>query len=96
VVANTHVVSSVPNGITVEVDRTGNPFTEDLLVEKLRIRDGHLQLSSARGLGIELNHEVVEPFRVTNPLNLPDGSYSDMMFGRDYLPPSLPYEETTG
>ena len=96
VVANAHVVSSVPNGITVEVDRTGNPFIEDLLVEKLRIRDGHLQLSSAPGLGIELNHEVVERFRVTDPLKLPDGSYSDMMFGRDYLPPSFPYEETTG
>ncbi len=90
VVANAHVVSSIPNGITIEVDRTGNPFIEDLLVEKLRTRDGQLQLSSAPGLGIELNHKVLEQLRITDPLTLPDGSYSDMMFGKDYLPASLP------
>lgn len=95
VVANAHVVSSIPNGITVEVDRTGNPFIEDLLAERLHIRDGHLQLSNAPGLGIELNDDVVGRFRMTDPLNLPDGSYSDMMFGKAYLPPSLPYEEHT-
>jgi L-alanine-DL-glutamate epimerase-like enolase superfamily enzyme len=95
VVANAHVVASIPNGITVEVDRTGNPFIEDLLIEGLRIRDGQLQLSNAPGLGIELNDEVVEEFRMTDPLNLPDGSYSDMTFGKAYLPPSLPYEEHT-
>jgi L-alanine-DL-glutamate epimerase-like enolase superfamily enzyme len=95
VVANAHVVSSIPNGITVEVDRTGNPFIEDLLAERLRIRDGHLQLSNAPGLGIELNDEIVEQFRMTDPLNLPEGSYSDMTFGKAYLPPSLPYEEHT-
>ncbi len=93
IVANAHVVSSVPNGITVEVDRTGNPFIEDLLAEGLRIRDGHLELGSAPGLGIELNHGVVERFRMADPLDLPDGSYSDMIFGKGYLPPSLPYEE---
>jgi len=95
VVANAHVVSAIPNGITVEVDRTGNPFIEDLLVERLPIRDGQMQLSNAPGLGIELNHEVVERLRMPDPLTFPDGSYSDMMFGKDYFPPSLPYEERT-
>jgi len=96
VVANAHVVSAIPNGITVEVDRTGNPFIEDLLVERLHIRDGQMQLSNAPGLGIELNHELVERLRMPDPLTFPDGSYSDMMFGKDNFPPSLPYEERTG
>jgi L-alanine-DL-glutamate epimerase-like enolase superfamily enzyme len=94
IVANAHVVSSIPNGITVEVDRTDNPFIEELLTENLHVRDGHLELSSAPGLGVDLNDEVLERFRMANPPDLPDGSYSDMMFGKDYFPPSLPYEET--
>ena len=36
---------------------------------------------------------MVDRYRLENPLHLPEGSYSDMMFGRDYFPASLPYEE---
>ena len=42
---------------------------------------------------ILLNYEVVDPLRMSDPLAVPDGSYSDMMFGKDYLPPSLLYME---
>jgi L-alanine-DL-glutamate epimerase-like enolase superfamily enzyme len=93
IVANAHVVSALPNGITVEVDQTGNPFVEELLIEPLHITDGQLPLSSAPGLGIELNPAVVERFRLADPLNVPEGSYSDMVFGRAYLPAPAPYEE---
>ena len=93
VMANAHVISSLPHGLTVEIDRTGIPFIEELLVEPLRIEEGQLQLSQAPGLGLELDFNVVEGLRMEDPLQIPDGSYSDMMFGRDYLPPSLPYVE---
>lgn len=93
VTANAHVVSSIPNGITVEIDRTGNPFIEDLLVEPLSISNGQLQLSQAPGLGIELNLDVVDQLRLPDPLNLPDGSYSDMMFGVPYFPNPPAYKE---
>ena len=33
--ANAHVIASLPNGLTVEVDQTGNPFINDLLVEPI-------------------------------------------------------------
>ena len=93
IIANAHVVSAVPNGITVEIDRTGIPFIEDLLAEPLSISDGQLQLSRAPGLGIELNRQVVDRLRMSDPLTIPDGSYSDMMFGKPYFPQPFPYEE---
>ena len=93
VMANAHVISTLPHGLTVEIDRTGIPFIEELLVEPLRVEEGQLQLSRAPGLGLELDFSVVEGLRTEDPLQIPDGSYSDMMFGRDYLPPSLPYVE---
>lgn len=93
VTANAHVVSSIPNGLTVEIDQTGNPFIEDLLVEPLSISNGQLQLSQAPGLGIEINLDVVDQLRLPDPLSLPDGSYSDMMFGVPYFPNPPAYKE---
>ena len=37
-VANAHFVAALPNGLTVEVDQTGNPFIDELLAEPLRDR----------------------------------------------------------
>ncbi len=82
IIANAHVIAASDNGITVEVDQTGNPFVDNLLVEPLQIFDGHIRLSSAPGLGVELNSEVVERHRLSDPLNIPDGVYSDMIFGK--------------
>ena len=31
--ANAHLIAALPNGITVEVDQTGNPFIDELLLE---------------------------------------------------------------
>lgn len=78
-------VVSLPHGITVEVDQTGNPFIEELLVEPLSVRDGQLSLSNAPGLGIELNPLTMQRYRLEDPLHLPDGSYSDMIFGKAFL-----------
>ena len=85
VIANAHAVSAVGNGITVEVDRTGNPFIDELLVEPLTVNDGLLQLSRAPGLGVVLNQAVVDRYRMADPLEIPDGSYSDMIFGREFM-----------
>jgi hypothetical protein len=72
------------------MDRTGNPFVDDLLVEKLQIDDGYLILSDAPGLGIEIDAAVLA--RLTMPAGqpIPDGAYSDMSFGKAYdfvIPP---------
>jgi L-alanine-DL-glutamate epimerase-like enolase superfamily enzyme len=84
VMANAQVVAANSNGLTVEVDQTGNPFIEELLVEPLSINDGQLALSRAPGLGIELNQSVVNRYRLRDPLAIPDGCYSDMVFGRKF------------
>jgi L-alanine-DL-glutamate epimerase-like enolase superfamily enzyme len=93
VTANAHVVSAMPNGVTVEVDQTGNPFIEKLLVEPLQVRDGYITLSKKPGLGVEVDMKVVEQYRMADPLNVPDGRYSDLVFGAGFLTPAGPYEE---
>jgi len=91
IIANAHVIAAAPNGVTVEVDATGNPFVESLLAEPMSIDDGRLTLSSAPGFGIELDDRVIEQYRVENPLQIPAGCYSDMVVGKEHFQPALPY-----
>lgn len=93
VFANAHVVAGLPHGLTVEVDQTGNPFVDELLVEPIRVVDGRLQLSERPGLGVELNPAVIERYRMRDPAAIPDGHYSDMVFGKASYRPAGPYRE---
>ena len=95
VIANAHVVSALANGLTVEVDQTGNPFIDALLVEPLRVIDGTLSLDDTPGLGIELNDAVVDRLRMDDPRMIPEGNYADMVFGKQHLTPAGPYEESS-
>jgi D-galactarolactone cycloisomerase len=92
ILANAHVVASIPHGLTVEVDRTGNPFVDELLTEPLRITSGRLQLPSVPGLGVRLDEEVIARYRLP-PGPVPDGNYSDMLFGPP-PPATAPYSAT--
>jgi len=92
-VANAHAISAMLQGVTVEVDQTGNPFMEELLLEPPQVADGMLSLSDAPGLGIELNHSLINKYRLDDPLAIPDGNYSDMLFGRKHYCPVTPYQE---
>jgi L-alanine-DL-glutamate epimerase-like enolase superfamily enzyme len=91
IMANAHVVASVPHGMTVEVDRTGNVFVDDLLTEPLRIRDGLLHLPERPGLGIQLDESVIARHRLA-PGRVPDGNYSDMLFGSLPAQTAGPYD----
>ena len=91
-VANMHVISSLPNGLTVEIDRTGNSLIDELLVEPLKVVDGEVALPQAPGLGIELNAEVVRRCRLPKGQPIPHGNYSDMVFGRNYYTPADLYD----
>lgn len=93
VVANAHAVAAMPNGITVEVDRTGTPLVDDLLAGGLRVSEGSLDLGDEPGLGIDLNTEVVERLRLADPLTMPAGLYSDMAFGEGHFIQPAPYQE---
>ncbi len=86
--------------VHTEIDRTDNPFVDELLDASagatLTIDDGQLSLGEGPGLGIGLDREVVERYRLADPLTVPDGVYSDMMFGGDNFPLALPYVEGAG
>lgn len=91
-VGNMHIVASLPNAICVEVDQTGNPFIDDLLTEKLVVSDGAIQLPQGPGLGIKLDEDVVERYAIPAGEPVPEGNYSDMVFGRADYAPAGPYE----
>ncbi|RPI76652.1 MAG: mandelate racemase/muconate lactonizing enzyme family protein [Planctomycetaceae bacterium] len=91
VVSNAQVVAATPHALTVEVDQTGTPFIEELLVEPLKVVDGRLQLSRRPGLGVELNQKVVDRLRLKDPYQIPVGWYSDMVFGAEWNKPAGPY-----
>lgn len=89
-VANAHVVGALPNGISVEMDRTGNAFIDELLVEPLRVVDGYLVLSDAPGLGIDVSAKTLARLAMQTDEPMPEGAYSDMSFGAAYdfvMPP---------
>ena len=95
VLANAQVVAALPNGVTVEIDQTGNPFIEELLIEPLTVRDGRLLLSERPGLGVELNRATIERYRLADPYHLAPGFYSDMVFEPQWLQPAPAYQEKT-
>ena len=82
--ANMHVISALPNGLTVEVDRTGNPFIDNLLIEPFTIKDGLISLPPSPGLGITINESVVRQLTLPSENSLPPGAYSDMSFGKNH------------
>ena len=82
VIANAHAVAASPNGITVEIDQTGNRFIEELLRGPLVVTDGHLDLGDRPGLGIELDEDAVADMRFADPSRIPDGNYCDVIYGR--------------
>ena len=87
--ANAHLVAAHSNGITVEVDQTGNPFIDQLIPGGLTVRDGLLHLPQAPGLGVEPDPKILAEYQMPAGELVPDGSYSDMMFGVEYLPPDF-------
>jgi D-galactarolactone cycloisomerase len=80
IIANAQVVAALPNAITVEMDRTGNPMIDALTEEPLVVKDGMLALSRAPGLGVTLNRKTVESLAWPKGKPLPAGQYSDMWF----------------
>ena len=60
---------------------------------KLHIVDGQLQLGRKPGLGLELNRKTLDRLRLADPYHVPDGFYSDMVFGKEWLRPAGAYRE---
>jgi D-galactarolactone cycloisomerase len=88
--ANAHVVAALPHGLTVEIDQTGNPSIDEL-TGGLTIKDGYLELGDAPGLGITLNKEALAKLTMPRGQTMPDGNYSDLIFGRQHYYVAPPY-----
>jgi D-galactarolactone cycloisomerase len=91
VIANAHVVAALRNGMTVEIDQTNNLLISDLLTAPLCVKDGWLAVPKGPGLGIEVNSDLVDQLRLLRGQHVPDGHYSDMIFGRQYFTTPPPY-----
>ena len=60
-----HLVSAIPNGLTVEYYRgSTDPMWDKMFKETLQVEDGHVSPPDRPGIGIELNDEALAPHRV--------------------------------
>lgn len=89
--ANIHVIAALSNGLTVEIDQTGNELVNQLLVEPLRIREGEVSVPRKPGLGVEIDPDALARFTLRNG-PIPDGNYSDIVFGSQHYVQATAYE----
>ncbi len=91
VAANMHLIASLPTGLTVEIDRTRNGLVDRLLTEPFKVVDGEIAVPQEPGLGIELDSSAIESFTLPDGI-VPDGNYSDLVFGHEFYTPAGAYE----
>jgi len=64
-VANMHFIASISNGGLLEFDQNPNPLRSELLEEPVAAdRDGTVPLPERPGLGITLNQQTIERYRI--------------------------------
>ena len=62
-VGDAHVCASVPNFLVLEYHRFDDPTWDDVLATNTSvIKDGHVVLTDAPGLGVELNEEFLQTY----------------------------------
>lgn len=64
VAANLQFISAIPRGELLEFRRTRSPLVTRLVKDPFEARKGRLKIPDRPGLGIELDAEVVEEFKV--------------------------------
>lgn len=63
--ASTHFAASIPNGFMIEYTVTTSPLVNDLARRNVEFKDGYVTVPLDRpGLGVELDEEVVNKYRV--------------------------------
>ena len=61
-----HVLSVASTGFIVEYSLGANPMLHELVVEDFTVEDGHLEIPDRPGLGVTVDEEFVEKYRVKN------------------------------
>lgn len=73
-VANMHLIASLPNAGLLEFDQNPNPLRTELLTEPIEVdSDGRVRMPERPGLGIELNKETVDRYRLERHIPRVDG-----------------------
>ena len=63
-VASLQIMAALPGGVALEVDSTENPLQTELLETAPSIQDGNVRLPDGAGLGISLNRDFMERYRL--------------------------------
>jgi D-galactarolactone cycloisomerase len=63
-VASMHLLAALPNGLMLEFDQNPNALREQLLKEPVQAENGYVRLPERPGLGVELDLQAVERYRV--------------------------------
>lgn len=59
-----HLVSAIPNGLILEYyGGSTDPMWHDMFRDLLEVQDGHVRPPNRPGIGVELNHEALAPYR---------------------------------
>jgi len=64
IAANLHLVASMPNASLLEFRRTESPLIYKLVKRPFEAVNGYLAIPDGEGLGIELNEDVIEEYRI--------------------------------
>ena len=54
----------VEKDLYIEYDQTENKIREELITPKLIIKDGYLEIPSSPGLGVDINEEKLNQFKI--------------------------------
>lgn len=64
-VANMHFIASIPNGSWLEFDQNPNPLRSELFTDPIEVDSGgRVRLPDRPGLGVTLNQQVVDRYRI--------------------------------
>ena len=62
--ATLHWCASIPNYLIYEYNQLLNPLRHDILKTKIRFEEGHLHVPTGPGLGVELDWDAIEQYRM--------------------------------
>ncbi|QZY54942.1 mandelate racemase/muconate lactonizing enzyme family protein [Crassaminicella profunda] len=64
IAATTHFLAACETTDLIEYSQSTSPLFKDLVKNQIAFKDGYVEVPNAPGLGIELNEEVIEKYRV--------------------------------
>ena len=64
VAASLHFLASIPNSFILEFSVSSSPLRQKIAKEPIKMVDGYVAVPEGPGLGVELNQEIVDKYRV--------------------------------